>query len=68
MPEYFTVNVCRIAAVEGISFFLVWDFCVNSHFSYTTAIESKFSVLLTIVQERRFASGFSQNILWTHSF
>jgi len=39
VPEYFAASVWRIAAAEGVSFSLVWDFCMNSHFSHTTASE-----------------------------
>jgi hypothetical protein len=52
----------------SISFSLIWDFCMNTHFSHTTASDCKLSALLTIVQEWCFANGVSQNMLWTHNF
>jgi hypothetical protein len=53
----------ELQLLKVLVFLLSGEFSINNHFTHTTSSECKPSLLLTIVQGRCFASGFSQNAL-----
>jgi hypothetical protein len=56
-------NVRKIAATEGIGVPLVWRTLHEQSLNHTTSGEYRPSLILTAVQGRCFANGFSQNAL-----